>query len=176
MIILEGADQVGKTTAARVLAKKIATHVGVTEDLAYRHMSRPPADFDHFEGYLSDMTPRAQDRYHLGAIVYGMMLNRGTYPHAQRMLLLMRMLRWRGALTIVMYSEDKWLRENLVARNEMYNREVILASNLAFMHLASNALNGEPYCQLAYNVTRHGYPSEETLEEWFKIWKAQWAV
>lgn len=171
MIILEGPDQIGKTTAAMRLRQMIAEYTRRPETDCYRHMSKPDLNFDHFESYIAGLGSHVQDRFHLGAIVYGLLLGRGSYPSSQHMLIVQRMLRWRGALTIIMHGEQQWMRENLKSRAEMYNAEQILVSNQAFAMLAGSTNCGESYCQIAYNVSRCGYPSEETLRFWFETWK-----
>ncbi len=86
MIVLEGADGVGKTTLARAIAEAL--------NLKVRHMSRPDDDFDHVSGYMSLVGKHVQDRFHLGSVVYGRMLGfPGGSATSSQMRLVQRYLR-----------------------------------------------------------------------------------
>lgn len=174
MIIIEGPDQIGKTTAARTLAHMMAEHMGSQDAMRfYRHMGKPAPTFDHTLGY---MNPQAvvQDRFHLGSLVYGLMLGRGEYPTHQQMLKVQRWLRWTGCLTVIMYGEAEWFREKLTARDELYSREQIIQSNQCFSLLSEIRNHGEPFADVTLNVTRDGYPTGDMLNAWFAQWKASW--
>lgn len=178
MIILEGADGVGKSTLAQSLAERLAETVGgdrVDWRSVYRHMTRPPDDFDHLTGYL-DVSGRVQDRYHLGAIVYGQLLGLGGYPTASRMRLVQRYLRWQGCITVVLHGERDWLRERLRVspKAEMYSIDRILDANDAYRALVGSSNRGEPYCQLSWDVTLRGWPGAQFVETIVKTWRDVW--
>jgi len=164
MIILEGSDNVGKTT----LAKKLG---GV-----YRHLSRPPEDFDHATEYIDRVFEGVQDRFHLGAVVYGAMLGGGgTYPRPGVMRGIQRYLRWQGCLVIVMhcprYHLSQLLDDN--GKEEMYGRGQILDANDYYRALVGSSNRGEPWCDMDINVEA-GFPSDEKAEEIHEIWRARW--
>lgn len=176
MIIIEGADNVGKTTLAQKLAELMARHFGKQEWRAhYRHMTRPPPDFDHVSGYFEGVGSVVQDRYHLGAIVYGMMLGRGGYPDAQGMRHVQRYLAWRGALVVVMTSNRDSLRERLrkSTKQEMYEQGVILAANDCFRALSTQHNQGAPYCDRVIDVT-DGWPGQAEEELLMAEWRSRW--
>lgn len=71
MLIIEGADNVGKTTIAKRLAERLGYE--------YRHEGPPPVGVDVVRYYLERMHDDVvQDRFHWGEIVYGALTDRGT--------------------------------------------------------------------------------------------------
>lgn len=174
MIVVEGSDNVGKTTACLALARMIAEETRRRPEECYRHMSRPPPGFDHMREYSEMVGPHAQDRFHLGAVAYGRLGADGTCPSARQMRIVQRMLRWQGVLVVVMHAERDWLRRSQFAKQEMYALDTILDVNDAFRMLAVTANRGEPYCDLDYDVSKHGYPDERVLRGWVDQWRASW--
>lgn len=177
MIILEGADCVGKTTAAHKLCEIIKARYrsdAMTRTL-YRHMTKPSNEFDHFADYLHLVHEGVQDRFHLGSIVYGKMLGCGNYPTSRKMRCLQRYLRWSGCFTVIMTAERKWLSDQLdkSAKSEMYAKEQILDANECYKALASSHNREEAWCDLALDVTT-SWPSDATLERIVDLWRARW--
>ena len=168
MIILEGADGTGKTHAA----KKICD----AWDLTYRHMSRPPEDFDHASEYVERVFDGVQDRFHLGALVYGRILGTGTYPSAETMRQVQAYLRWQGCLVVVLVADRDWLSEQLTenTKKEMYSDSLILDANEAYRALSTASNRGEPYADIVYDVS-DGWPTEDTYSEWVMRRRALWA-
>jgi len=173
MIILDGSDCVGKTTTAERLRALAGPTVGL--ELGYRHLSRPPPDFDHMREYMEGVGQHVQDRYHLSSIVYGKILGGGTYISARRMLTVQRYLRWQGALVVVFYGGREWLRDQLAksVKKEMYSREQILDANDAFKALATVQSRGEPLCDMSIDVSA-GWPTDETLKGLLTAWGERW--
>jgi hypothetical protein len=167
MLIIEGSDNVGKTTACR----KMEVLIGKG---SYRHLSRPPDDFDHVREYMERIGPYVQDRFHLGAITYGRMTKNGNCPTSRDMLMVQRYMRWQGCIVVVMHAERDWLRRSTFNKGEMYPLDTILDVNSAFIALTKTTNRGEPYCDLAYDVSKRGYPSDETLSEWVDLWRSRW--
>lgn len=174
MIILEGADGTGKTTLAHSLAQKMSDIRGVPVHECYAHMSRPPEDFDHVRGYMN-VTPRVQDRFHLGAVVYGAILGGGTYPSAERMRLVQNYLRWQGCLVVILYAERDVLRRRLrdSVKHEMYGHDQILTANDAYRALAMSSNRGSPYCDRSLDVSM-AWPSEDFAKALIAEWSARW--
>lgn len=168
MIILEGPDGVGKTHAA----KRICS----LWDLEYRHMSRPPEDFDHASEYTDRVFRGVQDRFHLGAIVYGRILGTGTYPTAESMRQTQAYLRWQGCLVVTMIADRDWLLEQLTSntKKEMYDDSLILDANDAYRMLSEATNRGEPYSDVLHDVSL-GWPTEDQLRGWVERWRALWA-
>ena len=166
MIIIEGADKVGKSTFANELLKLTG--------FEYRHMTKPPEDFDHVAGYMDGVAARVvQDRYHLGASVYGQMLGLGGFPTYQEMRIVQRYLRWQGAVVVILSCED-WRMEELLAADEvseeMYDPATIRAANRGFRALTSCSNHGEPWCDMHIDVT-DGWPDEVDMTKIVDLWK-----
>lgn len=179
MIILEGADCVGKTTLARKLSAQIAEIIGETDpEKCYSHMSRPAESFDHVAGYLQNIGPRAQDRYHLGAVVYGVMMSYGGAPNSAALRWIQTQLRYQGALVVVMYSDrdslEARLRTNTKA--EMYDRQTILEVNDIYRRVIAPGRNrGVEFCDVEIDVT-DGWPTEDVETKLMELWRARWLV
>lgn len=168
MLIIEGPDNVGKTTAAQRICA--ATGWG------YHHMSRPSDSFDHLGGYLEQVsTWRVFDRFHLGAFTYGQTLsNVPQNTHVTRLLAVMRLLRFMGNPTVIVYSSsDAWLLEKIEAseRAEMYHKDQIMVVNEVYRWMAKGHLRGTPFADWAHDVASLGYPSDAQLETW-ALWTA----
>lgn len=178
MIILEGADCTGKTTLAQALAARMAVVLGGgAEDWrsCYRHMSRPEPDFDHVRGYL-DVSARVQDRYHLGAIVYGAIIGGGSFPTAARMRVVQRYLRWQGCMVVILHADRSALRKRLVSstKAEMYSIDDILDANDAYRALIGSVNRGQPYCD--FDADTSAWPALEPLaaklvDQWSQRWR-----
>lgn len=176
MLIIEGSDNLGKTTAARKIAAMMAEHFREPQraDRYYKHMTKPPDDFDHAREYMERVGPHAQDRFHLGALTYGRLTNNGNCPSSRVMRIVQRYLRWHGCVVVVMHAERDWLRRAQYAKEEMYRLDTILDVNDAFRALTRTTNGGEPYCDLDYDVSKRGFPGEEALREWFEAWRSRW--
>jgi hypothetical protein len=166
VLIIEGSDNVGKTTACKKLE--------VMGAIPYRHLSKPPDDFDHVREYMERVGPHVQDRFHLGAITYGRLTKNGNCPAVRDMLMVQRYLRWQGCITVIMYAERDWLRKSRFMKEEMYPLDTILDVNAAFIALTKTTNRGEPYHDIAYDVSKRGYPTDETLKEWLDLWRSRW--
>jgi len=170
MIILEGPDNVGKTVAAKKL-------VGMVPGGHYVHYSKPPDGFDYWFDYLKDLNPGVVlDRFHLGAIAYGTIL--GGHEHTVSRVqwaCLMRMLRYMGAMTVIMYDSNEESYCKRVAgttREEMYSAEKQKIVNRVYRTLATAHIEtGVPYCDLRYDLAEHGFPTDETLQSWIDAQK-----
>lgn len=174
MIILEGADHTGKTTFAQKICEILATRLGGSPSSYYGHMTRPSDDFDHVVGYMSQVTSRCQDRFHLGSIVYGYILCGGSFTTPRKMRVVQQYLRWRGCITVIMSCERDKLRKRLasaVDRKEMYSNDKILDANEAFRGLAFSTNSGVMYADHHIDVTDK-WPDEdkatEIIDDWWK--------
>lgn len=179
MIILEGADCTGKTTLAQMLAEKVSAMRGGNAEgrdwrVFYRHMSRPAPDFDHVGGYL-DVSARVQDRYHLGAIVYGAIIGGGSFPTAARMRVVQRYLRWQGCMTVIMHADRDALKKRLVAstKAEMYSVDDILDANDAYRALIRQSNRGERYCDSSIDTSQE-WPRGDVAQSLIEVWSQRW--
>lgn len=125
MLIIEGADLMGKTTLAHALLKELTTHI-------YCHFTRLPKDFDYYGMYIDRMSPFiVQDRFHMSEIVYATV--RGEEPNItplQYRLLDAHAL-MNGAFTVVLYSDDDLIRSRW-REGEMYTLDRVIAANFYF--------------------------------------------
>ena len=175
MIILEGTDHVGKTTFAKLLCGLMSAHFGGEVGGHYSHMSKPREDFDHLSGYFGGIGPVVQDRYHLGSLVYGRILRKGTFPSARRMRIVQAYLNWRGCITVIFTCQRDVLAKRLaesVSKEEMYRADQILDAGDAYYALTKSTNDGEPYCDFHIDVTDK-FPGEKEAENIFGVWKSR---
>jgi thymidylate kinase len=138
-LIIEGADQCGKTT----LAHKLVELTSKTYPTFYAHMSRPPETWDYYDDYLLRAQMFAvQDRFHYGGLVYADVRRGGTKITSQMLRLLESHLDLQGTVRVVLTAEpdllEKRVRASFVGkeRKEMYDLPTILEVNRTFQELA----------------------------------------
>ena len=160
MIIIEGPDNVGKTTAAEGLARFMG------EPWHRIHMSKPADDFDYFRDYMERFESNAvYDRFHFGGLIYGHLL--GLHPESltpRRFDILCRYLRWRRTLVIVMVDGDsEGYRAHLGGKEEMFDVEMLCEANQLFQQVCGT----HPFVDYYHDISRSGYPGEGS----FKLWR-----
>ena len=176
MIILEGADCLGKTTAAEALCKRMASEFGGGDSAYYRHMTKPPDTIDHVAHYFNGVGCHVQDRYHLGSVTYGRIIGGGSFTTPRRMRVVQQYLRWMGCVTVIFVASRQFLADQLKragSRKEMYSRANILDVNEAYWGLANSSNNGVQWCDYLIDVT-HGWASQQRLDEIFDAWLRGW--
>lgn len=170
MLIIEGGDCLGKTTAAKVAVDYIRKNTEIP--VLYVHMSRPNEDrFDFYKGYEHLMCRHAvYDRFHLGGIAYH---SEKIPPH--RLSVLQGWIYSRGAYVVVMYTTDtKWYRERLEAddRGNILDIDKMLQGNLIFTNMAEQSTS--IHNDYGFNVkTLHGevqFPTEKVIQFWCDQW------
>lgn len=154
-LVIEGADNVGKTT----IAKKLAKYFGWT----YRHMSKPAPDAEFPAVYLQYIRGNAVcDRLHVGGFVYGHEL--GLHPFDPKGASLMwDVLRNAGYRTIIMFhGSDSGMEELLdtLPKEEMFSKDIIIRANAIFRRIARS----RPYGSIAWDVGE-GYPTPDAIVE-----------
>jgi len=165
MIIIEGMDGCGKTTAA----KRIAEITG----LEYRHMGPPPKDFDHVNSYVDLIGPCVQDRFHAGEHVYGR-LGMSKVGTAVQQGIVISELEKRGAFVVCMYAGDiRWLQERLKDSDQLYDSEQqVLAAN-GWEDLARTSLLGERMFDVVWDSSL-GFPIDANLQDWIERALNKW--
>jgi hypothetical protein len=166
MFIIEGPDDLGKTTAAKrlvTLALKREKH-----PIYYAHMGRPDEKtFNFSTDYLDRMSLYAvQDRFHLGGIVW----HKNKINETS--------LRWlEGQLKIrasylVIFANTKvdWYRERLEKshRDQLFSIDKIITANSAYLALlkANNS-----YCDVEWIVnSEKDFPDDGVLNAWIDSW------
>ncbi len=108
MFIIEGSDNLGKST----FAKKVTKHVQEYHHSPafYTHMTRPPECFNFCSDYMDMMSYfGVQDRFHLGALAY----HKNALTPEKQVIVEGELLR-RGSYIFVMFAEcDRWYRDQL---------------------------------------------------------------
>lgn len=153
MLIIEGADLVGKTTLAHKLVKELDGHV-------YKHFSRLPESFDYFWGYVENaVTHSVQDRFHMSEVPYA--LCRGEEPRVRNYEMLSAYLRCHCcAFTVVLYAEDRLIEERYVAEREMYDLSQVLSANRWFYDVDAGKFD----MRFHYRKDRKQWPDDEDIE------------
>lgn len=124
-MIIEGSDHLGKTTLARAV------------DLPYMHFTKPIREWawDYVAVYNA-MPNRVWDRFHLGALVYGLCLDLHYVPRdiVKRADAMNRRLRGQADLVVIHTTDEDWYRHHLTenAKGEMFSREMIMRANRIF--------------------------------------------
>lgn len=145
MLVIEGPDNVGKTT----LAKRICSEVGAQ----YTHMSRPPLGFDFFGGYKDIIRQNVpdrsaplvvQDRFHFGGVAY----HENVLP-MYRLQIVSSWVRALGGLIVLVHASNidayvAHLRRN--PKNEMFDEDRLVSAAVRFNHLA-------PYADICIDIT-----------------------
>jgi hypothetical protein len=170
MLIIEGPDNLGKTTAAKRIVELITDW-----PVYYAHMSRPNQTFDFFHHYKSMMSPYAvQDRFHLGSLVWheGIM-------YQSKLRIIEAWLQLQGSLTIIFYSGNRaWYlnRLNESQKDEMFNIDEIMEANEQYIKMMDGSHEEEPRYDFAFDVGSFGFPKDHVLEYWIKIWTSRLAL
>ena len=164
MLIIEGADHLGKTTAAKAIVQMAA------EDgkypIRYCHMSRPNKAFDFFNDYTDMMSRYAvQDRFHLGFLVW----HEGVMTPA-RLAIIEGRLAALGSITLIFYTSDEdWYRARLESQEkaEMFPIDKIIEANRKY---AKSLFWNGPYVHI--DIKNGIYPDQTyfsyLLSEWYK--------
>lgn len=174
-LIIEGGDNLGKTTAAKRLVQ-LANERGKFP-IRYSHMSRPPQQFDFFDDYTKWTTPfTVQDRFHLGALVW----HEDVLPtHALR--IVEGWLLSEASVVVVFYvpfSQETEYYERLISSNrpEMFSIDAIMEGQRKFRTMifdcVPSGMNISPHIDFAIPIYPDGYIDDKTmntiLDEWFK--------
>lgn len=178
-LIIEGADNLGKTTAAKRLVE-LAPQV-LSVPVRYGHMSRPPKGFDFCNDYrhwTTDLT--VQDRFHLGALIWHenvVDLERWRRVEAELVL--------RGSLVVVMYAEPEWYEAHPKGENQFPDEKIIRANKTYRGWMTGSMKSGltsasgidqheeeiVPHVDVFHRVDAKGFPSDEVLMHWLELWR-----
>jgi len=167
-LIIEGADNLGKTTAAKRLA---ALHLDRTGEAIPVIHHGPPTD-PVMEYSTELLRPAIHDRGHLGWLVWqGMLAQSGTEFDRLAMEQLVRVLRVvHRVIVVCLYADDDWYCERIAEyddRDELMPPNIRRVANRAFAQLCwSRDGNCEKYVDIPYNVSVSGFPSDATLNRW----------
>lgn len=177
MLIIEGSDNLGKTTAAKRLVELAAQRAKQVKDgqddvypVRYQHMSRPNHAFNFFTDYQDMVCKYAvQDRFHLGGLVWHKdVIN----PHSLR--IIEGWLHCLGSIVVVFVcSNEEWYKDRLVSsqRVEMFDVSVLVQANRAFQHLASGQHFCKPIIEFVVDVSGPDkFPNDTKLNTILDAW------
>lgn len=169
MLIIEGSDNLGKTTLAKKIVRRVS---GMGIPVVYSWMTRPNEQiFDFFKDYKKMINPCAvQDRFHLGGLAY----HNDKIP-LHRLQIINSWIRSVGGLIVVLYANDeKWYEKHIQAdkRKSILSIEEMCAGNHFFKNYAKSgdldfSNNILPlFCQQSTPYFVSDSNVEELIEEW----------
>lgn len=163
MLIIEGSDNLGKTTAAKALVKLAAGHGRYP--VRYSHMSRPNDTFDFLHDYQDISSKFAvQDRFHLGGLVW----------HKEKigrdaLKVIEGRLQALGSLCVIMYTSDAaWYKDHLKlhAKPELFDHEKLIVANEHYQALAEHVA----WHDYVFDVRDGKYPGLTEFGQWIQTW------
>lgn len=178
MFVIEGADNLGKTTAAHVLVDQAAKHAEfyaknrdhVVRPVRYVHMTRQNEAFDFFEDYQDILSLHAvQDRFHLGAIVY----HDGVMDQ-HKLRIIEGWLGCLGSYTVIFFAEDDDFYERHMkksSRDEMFNIEKIIHVNRLYRDMVYGSHPMTPHFDAHWVMTEAMlWPPHDVIQQWLEAW------
>ena len=181
MLVLEGSDNLGKTTAAKrivelgaLLASKVASKY---EDLRalpiyYAHMSRPNSAFDFHHHYFDMMSAFAvQDRFHLGALVWHQ-----DVMDIDRLRAVEGQLARLGSVVCILYSSDYgWFNNHVLdsmdsGKEEMFDIGTISKGNYTYESMAQGKGDLRPTFDFAFDIKDGQFLNDNQLIQIMHRW------
>lgn len=176
MLILEGSDDLGKTTAAKRLVHLAAERAEVEErnackyPIRYEHMTRPNSGFDFYRDYMDMVSMFAvADRFHIGGMVW-----HDAIPY-NKLKLIESWLAAVGSFTVLFVSDDPdWYLQRLEQnkRKQMFDIETLMQANSTYLDMALGAFKFPVHHDHVIFVN-HGWPDDNalniTLDSWFDL-------
>lgn len=176
MLVIEGADCLGKTTLAKKIVRKVSEK---GFPVVYSWMTRPNEQiFDFFLDYKKMLNPCAvQDRFHLGGLAY-----HTDKISAQKLQIINAWIRSVGGLIIVLYAGDgEWYEQRIREdeRGNLLSWPVMCKANAFFRNFSTSGGMDSDY---AFNIlpcgimkNKEDYPNyvsdndvDELVEEWLE--------
>lgn len=139
MIIIEGADLVGKTTLAKTL---LGRRYLADEGYWYKWMCKPPINFDGCRGYI-DMAymKSVQDRFHMSEIVYRAVDGMTPCITPEKYRLVDAHLRLMGVINVlIICTTEDLIKERHKLREELYDEESVCRANYYFGLIADSGV------------------------------------
>lgn len=184
MFVIEGSDNLGKTTTAQYLVKAAAEHAEEHYEtyeesgvriwpIRYQHMSRPNHAFDFFTDYQDMLSKYAvQDRFHLGALVW-----HSGVINAARLRLIEGWMLSLGSVVMVMYAEDdEWYKDQLLSspRQQAFDVDLLVEANRQYRDMVYEDHPMRPYVTCSFGASEmKPYPTKSDLhpmlENWYQL-------
>lgn len=167
-LVIEGSDNLGKTTFAKKLIKYIWEYGNYP--VMYSWMTRPnEKTFDFFESYKMMINPyTVQDRFHLGAIAY----HKGKIS-AEHLNWIEEWIRDVGGLVVLFYAQDSRWYENYIAKDERGNllaNEILCKANSAFARMAYGDHTLRPRFDYAFDISDGNFVKDSAVLEIAERW------
>ncbi len=148
MLIIEGPDNIGKTT----LCHKLVRFLGEVGPWQYRHSKKPPETWDYPESYFEHMSRfMVMDRFHMSEIVYSHARGDKHQLQPWAYKLIDAMLRQFGGFTVVLSSTDESLATNYEAREQNYDARINSIANLTFKEIGECGKHHNIHCDVDYH-------------------------
>lgn len=172
MLIVEGADNLGKTTACKRLVELADERRFLPA--YYAHMGRPPARFDFKYDYRDRISFFAvQDRFHLGSLVW-----HKNVMHPHKMKFIQEELKKFGSITVIFYTTNPiWYRKKLDERQEMFSTDLIVRSNSLYSLMATSGKLYDCEVDVDFTIPIHQdsegvkYPDDKILNSILDTWE-----
>lgn len=178
MFIIDGPDNVGKTTLANSVIRA-ANYMGVPA--RYVHSTRPSDCFNFGSDYLDWMTKwGVHDRFHLSNLAYqGEEIKRGQ----DRQVISTLAFHWlegeikrRGAFHVLLIPKDIDTYKQLLdkdMRDQMYDYGFNVAVAEKFMEISEFS---NVWIDDKFYVEKNKYPDRSTIHRWVSQWikRRQW--
>lgn len=136
MIVLEGADVVGKSSVSAELFKLIPEEY--TRPVMPRHYTKPPNCHDKYWGYRSCVERYViMDRFHMSHVVYRAVDGELNHLTPFRYSLVDAEVTRVGGLIVILWASEAAIRERWdQSRGEMYDLDFVLKCNRYFKMIA----------------------------------------
>jgi hypothetical protein len=159
MIVVEGPDNVGKTTACRRLAEMTGWPV--------EHHGPPTRGLvETFEDARGDVI---LDRAHLGNLVYQGLLHAGGPFDMREFLRVAAQMSRRGTVVCLHAMSPAWYHERLdPSRSEEHGPETRWRANNAFVLVSRMTLHGVQLVDVPHDLCEDGWPTDDHLRDWIR--------
>jgi thymidylate kinase len=137
MLIVEGADLVGKSTLCKQLRDALDAR-GTGHMIL--HLTRPPMGFDLYHGHVGKVSSDViWDRFHMSMLAYRAHDDREAVMTPLRYELVDAAVTLVGGYTVLMHADDSIIRDRYAAkqRDEMYDLNHILNVNESYREIAT---------------------------------------
>lgn len=147
MLVIEGADGVGKTTLAQTMVERLNRRgESIERGHVYQHLSRPDRrSFHPVHGHTRLMCRQVvQDRLHMSELAYSLVTQRDTKLTPQMYSLVDSRLRQHAGFTVVLVLEGDdqrvldALRVRAGNRHEMFDLRTVAEVNKTYRVLAND--------------------------------------
>jgi len=167
-LIIEGSDNLGKTTFAKKLVRYVWDHDKYP--CMYSWMTRPnEKTFDFFDSYEMMINPYTiQDRFHFGALAYHK--DKISYENLTE---IERWIQDAGGFVVLFYAKDKNWYRRYIARDERGNilaDDILCKGNSVFTSIASGHHSLRPDFKYAFDISDKQFVSDENVERIAEIW------